>query len=76
MAKTVRSSTASRPDLWNVPRRECYNSYPQKTKAMLALIISLLLSIGVITSADDFTNADAQRQQELTNIIIDDIEDS
>ena len=42
---------------------------------MLALIISLLLSIGAITSADDFTNADAQRQQELTNIIIEDMQE-
>ena len=47
-----------------------------KSTKMLTLIIALLISIGVITSADDYTNLSNQEKQEMVEsqeIIITDI---
>ena len=43
---------------------------------MLTLIIALLISLGVVTSADDYTNLSEQEKQEMIerqDIIIEDI---
>ena len=40
---------------------------------MLTLIITLLLSLGAISSPEDYTQADAQTQDALESIIIEDL---
>lgn len=41
---------------------------------MLALIISLLMSLGLVTGAEDFNSRSAAEQNALTEIVIEDLE--
>lgn len=41
---------------------------------MLTLIIAMLISLGLVDSAETFNNLSIQEQNELTEIVIEDIE--
>ncbi len=41
---------------------------------MIALIIAMLMSLGLVTDADDFNSRSVTEQQTLTEIVIEDLE--